>query len=240
MSLETIVKRIRDAFDMLNRRELGSAYRPVPRARPRALSAPQAQNDVPSLPKTGFVEEAIPWLEAVHRFARRLTRGDEDRASDLVQETYLRAYRSWHLFDRGTNCRSWLFTICKNTHLRIREAAQTRREVSEAELDANIESLAVDDLPDQALSRSWSTRGGSLFDHVIGERVVDAIDALPDDYRDVLVLSDLGDLNYGEIAEVLGIPIGTVKSRLFRARRRLQQRLIDYAADTGGVEEASA
>ncbi len=237
MSLESIVQRIRDAFDTLNRRDFAGANRRVPRPRQRETSPPRAEKDVPSLPKAGFVEEAIPWLGAVHRFALRLTRGDEDHANDLVQETFLRAYRSWHLFDPGTNCRSWLFTICKNTHLRIREAAQVRREIPEAELDIDIESLAVDDVHSHARGLG---RSGSLFDQVIDERVVDAIDALPDEYRDVLVLSDLGDLNYGEISEVLGIPIGTVKSRLFRARHRLQDRLINHVADADGVEDASA
>jgi RNA polymerase sigma-70 factor, ECF subfamily len=179
----------------------------------------------------------MPWISAVYRFAIRLTRGDEEAAQDLVQETYLRAFRAWHQFERGTNCRSWLFTICKNTFLRERERARTQREITESELDADTEMIA-------AVSSFGRTVGGvpgaDLFDHVIDAQVVSAIDALPDDFREVLVLSDLGDLTYGEIAEVIDIPVGTVKSRLFRARRLLQQALVTYAIDAGYVREESA
>jgi RNA polymerase sigma-70 factor (ECF subfamily) len=130
-----------------------------------------------------------------------------------------------------------LFTICKNTHLHVLDEARTRREVSEADLDANVEALAVDDVHRRARSQGLD---GGLFDRALDARVVAAIDTLPDDYRDVIVLSDLGDLNYAEISQVLNVPVGTVKSRLFRARRRLQESLIDYAADAGLVQDASA
>jgi RNA polymerase sigma-70 factor (ECF subfamily) len=237
MSLESIMQMMRDAFDMLNRPQLGGADKPAPRPRLHESAPRRDETDVPTLPKDGFTEEAIPWMGAVHHFALRLTRGDDDAASDLVQETFLKAYRSWHRFDRGTNCRSWLFTICKNTHLRLQEKAQTRREISETDLDVDLEALAVDDVHNRARRQKLDA---SLFDSALDERVVAAIDALPDEYRDTLVLSDLGDLNYSEISEVLGIPTGTVKSRLFRARRRLQENLIDYAAEAGLFQDESA
>lgn len=238
MSLETIVQRIRDAFDLLSRREFGlQAEAPAPRPRSaQELPAPEGA-PVPELGRPGFAEEALPWMDAVHRFALRLTRGDPDRAADLVQETFLRAYRAWDSYDRGTNCRSWLFTICKNMHLRGRELASARREVSEVTLDVEVDSLALEEVHEYAMGRGADA---AVFDRMLDDRIVDAIDALPDEYRDVLVLSDLGDLRYGEIAEVLDIPVGTVKSRLFRARRILQKRLIDLAADAGLVQDASA
>ncbi|MGH7502449.1 MAG: sigma-70 family RNA polymerase sigma factor [Longimicrobiales bacterium] len=236
MSLESIIQRIRDAFDMLNLREFGATVEP-PVPRQRRQLPPERDANLPALPKAGFADEALPWMGAVHRFALRLTHGDEDRAGDLVQDTFLKAYRSWHMFERGTSCRSWLFTVCKNTHLHVRDEARTRREVSEADLDANIEALAVDDVHNRARGQGLD---GGLFDRALDARVVAAIDTLPDDYRDVLVLSDLGDLNYAEISQVLNVPVGTVKSRLFRARRRLQESLIDYAADAGLVQDASA
>lgn len=210
MSLESILRRLSDAFDVLNRRR---------RDRP------------------GFAEEAMPWLSAVYRFAARLTRGDEQAAQDLVQETYVRAFGAWHQFERGTNCRSWLFTICKNTFLRERERARTQREISESELDADTEMIAAVTSFESSLG---GAPGADLFAHVLDAQVVSAIDALPDDFRDVLILSDLGDLNYREIAEVAEIPVGTVKSRLFRARRLLQQSLVAHAIDAGYVREESA
>jgi len=230
MSLEAILNRIRDAFDMLNRREFGSTDRPAPAPRPRITDVPDPAPDAPVLEKVGFAEEALPWMDAVHRFSLRLTQGDEDAAADLVQDTFLKAYRAWQSFQRGTNCKSWLFTICKNTHLKNTDQASTRREVVQSDLDANIEAMAVVDLHDRARHHKL---GIDLFDHAIDDRVIAAIDGLPDEFRDVLVLSDLGDLKQAEISHVLGIPAGTVKSRLFRARRRLQEVLIDHAADVG-------
>jgi RNA polymerase sigma-70 factor (ECF subfamily) len=230
MSLETILGRIRDAFDRLNRIERRQgAVAPVPAPRLRRQHG-SVSADKPILDKDGFADEALPWMDAVHRFALRLTRGDGDRAADLVQETFLKAYRSWDSFQRGSHCRSWLFTICKNTHLHIMGMAATRHEISETQLEVDVDSLAVQDVHDYAQHQNANR---SVFDDTLDERVVAAIDALPDDYRDALVLSDLADLNYGEISTVLDIPIGTVKSRLFRARRQLQKSLIDYAAEAG-------
>jgi len=239
MSLESILRRLSDAFDVLNRRR---PARPAGRAtvrpgRPRvARPDPPPANEVPAGAE-GFAEEAMPWMGAVYRFAARLTRGDDEAAQDLVQETYLRAFRAWHQFERGTNCRSWLFTICKNTFLRERERVGTQREITESELNADTEMIA-------AATSFERTLGGppaaDLFEHVLDEQVVSAIDALPEDFRDVLILSDLGDLTYGEIAEVTSIPVGTVKSRLFRARRLLQQSLVSHAIDAGWVREESA
>ena len=238
MSLETIVQRIRDAFEMLNRREFGmSMNEPPPVPRSRATRPPQPPPDVPALEKEGFAEEALPWMGAVHRFAMRLTHGDQDHAADLVQDTFLKAYRSWHSFERGTNCKSWLFTICKNTHLKFLDEARTRREIAESDLGVTVEAMAVLEVHEMAKQRNLDAR---LFERALDDHVVAAIDALPDEYRDVLVLSDLGDLNYAEIAQVLNVPTGTVKSRLFRARRRLQESLIDYAADAGLTRGASA
>jgi RNA polymerase sigma-70 factor (ECF subfamily) len=238
MSLESIMQRIRDAFDMLNRRDSAIASNePPPAPRPRRDTPAAEPSDPPALEKAGFGDEALPWMDAVHGFAMRLTHGDQERAADLVQDTFLKAYRSWHQFERGTSCRSWLFTICKNTHLKILDEARTRREITDSDLDINVDAMGVLDVHEQAKNLHLD---GQLFDRTLDRHVVAAIDALPDEYREVLVLSDLGDLNYSEISQVLDIPTGTVKSRLFRARRRLQERLIDYAADAGLIQDASA
>ena len=160
-----------------------------------------------------------------------------DRAADLVQDTFLKAYRAWHSFQRGTNCKSWLFTICKNTHLKLLDEARTRFEIAESDLNITMDAMAVMEVHEMARRRGLDA---GLFDRALDDMVVAAIDALPAEYRDVLVLSDLGDLNYAEIAHVLDVPKGTVKSRLFRARRRLQKSLIDYAAANGTTRGASA
>lgn len=234
MSLETIVKRLATAFDTLNRRQAGwKRSTRVGPVRPRARAAPRPLDDAPDIGNADFVEQALPWMNAIHRFALGLTRGNEDAAHDLVQDTFLRAYRSWHSFEPGTNCRAWLFRICRNRFLHDRERASTRREVVESDLgDTEAAEATV-----AGFRRAAGAGAGDpedLFsDRILDERVVEAIDALPDDYRDTLVLSDLGDLSYAEVAQVLGVPIGTVKSRLFRARQQLQLALVDYAMETG-------
>ena len=137
-----------------------------------------------------FLDEAIPHMDAVYRFALRLA-GTQDGAEDLVQDTYFRAFKAWEQYTPGTRCKSWLFTICRNVFLRQRE------------------------------------------------EILRAIDNLPDEYRIAVVLSDLEDLSYNEIAEIMEIPVGTVKSRLFRGRRQLQERLHAYAVEMGYISEAA-
>lgn len=183
-----------------------------------------------ALAKPGFAEEALPWLDAVYRFALRLTGGREDAAEDLTQETFLRAYRHWNTYQPGTSCRSWLFTICRNVFLRGEERRGRRREVLDSEIDFNAEALGsaieLDEIREADPERAF-------FDSFVDDEVVAAIDGLPDDFRDAVVLSDVEGLSYQEVADVLGIPIGTVKSRLYRGRRLLGRALKAYAVDMG-------
>jgi RNA polymerase sigma-70 factor, ECF subfamily len=223
--MERIRTTIMRAWARLDRSAARRQADPPRAGRPRDTGAPVATAEGEALPRPGFAEEALPWMDAVHRFALRLTR-DPAAAEDLVQETYLRAYRSWEQFDRGTNCRSWLFTICRNTHLHEQERARTRYEVMESDIQHHNEASG-------SVSRSFMDRAtvaaGSpddFFKLIVDDALLTAIDALPDDFREVLVLSDLGDLTYPEIAEVIGIPVGTVKSRLFRARHQVRARLL--------------
>ena len=196
------------------------------RARP---TIPTRSGDTPALKCAGFAEEALPWLDTVYPFALRLTRGDQDAADDLVQETFMNAYRSWHTFERGSNARSWLFTICRNAFLRGRHRSGAKREVPASPLGTSEEGLGIGPaFGDQPMDPE-----GAFFHEALDDEVVQAIDALPEEFREVLVLSDLGDLTYGEIARVLDVPNGTVKSRLFRARRLLQERLLEFARDAG-------
>jgi RNA polymerase sigma-70 factor, ECF subfamily len=228
MSRESMWETVRMAWAMLS----GRGKRDVHAGRPREPK-PATAGDEPRLSKEGFVEEALPWLDAVYRFSLRLTDGDRATAEDLAQETFLRAYRFWHTYEGGTRAKSWLFTICRNTFLHERDRARNQRERPRADLDPRTEELA-------SASAFQAEAGGperEFFDALIDDQVVEAIDDLPDDFREVLVLSDLGDLKYAEIAEVLDIPVGTVKSRLFRARKLLQERLRDFAVRSGYVRE---
>ncbi|HSM35953.1 MAG TPA: sigma-70 family RNA polymerase sigma factor [Longimicrobiales bacterium] len=187
--------------------------------------------------RQGFEEEALPHLEAVYRFAIRLVRGEVDQAQDLVQETYLRGFRSWASYTRGTNCRSWLFTICRNVFLRQREKRGRRPETPTSRIEANVEASAFRgafDGPDPA------TPERRFFDSFIDQRILDELDGLPDEFRECVLLSDLHGLPYAEIAHILEIPVGTVKSRLHRGRRLLQSALEAYAIEMGYVRPKSA
>lgn len=177
-----------------------------------------------------FEEEALPHLDAVYRFALRLA-GSEAAADDLVQETFLRAYRAWAQYTPGTRCKSWLFTICRNVFLRQRERGKRHDEI--------VEEHAGQEGPGPVNPIWIATQGvdpeGAFFSSIVDDRVLNAIDALPETYRTAVVLSDLEGFSYQEIAELMDVPVGTVKSRLFRGRRQLQKVLYDYAVEMGYV-----
>lgn len=187
----------------------------------------------PHAGRADFEAEALPHLEAVYRFALRLT-GAPDGAEDLVQETYLRAFRAWHQYTPGTNAKSWLFTICRNLFLRQRERGQRHERVVERE------APRTDTGAGDVVNPLWIAVGpadpeGTFFDSIVDEKILEAIDELPEEFRTAVVLSDLEGLGYAEIAEMMEVPVGTVKSRLFRARRRLQEVLFDYAKEMGYI-----
>lgn len=180
----------------------------------------------------GFQDEALPHLDAVYRFALRLS-GSPDQAADLVQDTFLRAFRSWDQYTPGTKAKSWLFTICRNVFLRGRERTRRHDELVEKNVDRD------DTLPDP-VNPVWASvesvdPEGEFFGALVDEEILRAVEALPDEYRAVVLLSDLEGLAYQEIADVLGVPVGTVKSRLFRGRRRLQEALYAYAVEMGHI-----
>ncbi|MGD2044670.1 MAG: sigma-70 family RNA polymerase sigma factor [Gemmatimonadota bacterium] len=190
--------------------------------------------------KPGFEEEALPHLDAVYRFALRLS-GSVDEAEDLVQETFLRAYRAWDQFEQGTRAKSWLFTICRNVFLRRRERAQRHEEIVSEKADRS----GPNPVNPVWVSASGSDPEGRFFDSIVDDKIIEAIEALPEEYRTAVVLSDVEGLPYAEIAELIDVPVGTVKSRLFRGRRRLQEQLYEHAVEMGyipasaGVEEGA-
>lgn len=177
-----------------------------------------------------FREEALPWIPDVTRFAFSLAREEAD-AEDLVQETYLRAYRSWDRYTPGTECRGWLFTICRNLYFRSRERESRQVSCDDPELEA---------LAAAAVHASAQQGGyGDIFARIDLSGAVDiALAALPESFRDTVILVDVQDQSYETASEVLGVPIGTIRSRLFRGRRLLQESLLAYARDAGIVADA--
>ncbi len=173
-----------------------------------------------------FEAEALPQLDAVYRVALRLS-GNEAQADDLTQETMLRAFRAWHQFKSGTNVRAWLLTILRNTF--INEYRRTRRAGVSVEVSDVEEFSVFSDVQD-------ADPEGDFFNRIVDDEVLRAIDSLPDEFREAVVLSDIEDLSYAEIAKVLDVPIGTVKSRLFRARQALQRQLYEYALEMGYIK----
>ena len=183
---------------------------------------------------TSFESEALPHLDAVYRFAFRLS-GSAADAEDLVQETFLRAYRAWDRFEPGTRAKSWLFTICRNAFLRQRQHDHRRDEVMQQAVRSN---GMGDESPETVLFMPAYQQDpeGTFFFSVIDDKILGMIAGIPTEFREVVLLSDLEGLSYAEIAQVLDIPVGTVKSRLFRGRRMLQEKLYTYATESGYVQ----
>ncbi len=170
-----------------------------------------------------FEEEALIHAEHLYRIALRLT-GSRQAAEDLEQETYLRAFRAWRSYRPGTNLAAWLATIMRNANLdELRR--QSRRPVQEP----------LDDDGDYYLYNRLAAAGPQPQDEVIarlsGNAIVTALGELPPNFREVVVLVDVGDFTYADAAGILGIPIGTVMSRLYRGRRLLKRALADHAGD---------
>jgi RNA polymerase sigma-70 factor, ECF subfamily len=172
-----------------------------------------------------FEREALPWLDDVYRFALSLTRNEAD-ADDIVQETYLRAYRSWHTFERGSDARRWLFTICRNAFLRTRERSRHQVDLEEGDVEALASQVA-----ESAASQPDDDRLLTRLD--LGPALSRAMERLAEPFRSTVTLVDVEDQSYEAASDILGVPIGTVRSRLFRGRRLLQQMLTEYARDAG-------
>jgi RNA polymerase sigma-70 factor, ECF subfamily len=172
-----------------------------------------------------FKREALRFMDDVYRFAFSLTRDAAD-AEDIVQETFLRAYRSWHTFELGSDCRKWLFTICRNVFLRSRERHRLEVDLEDGDAEALAAARAhqqmLEDGTDHLLSRVD-----------LGPALKRAVESLEEPFRSAVVLVDVEDQSYETAAEILGVPIGTVRSRLFRGRRQLQEKLAAFARDAG-------
>lgn len=174
-----------------------------------------------------FRAEALRWLPNVSRYARLLTRDKAD-ADDLAQETFLRAYVSWTTFRPGSDCRKWLFTICRHLFLRARQRESRIVSVEDPETDLQ-----------RTAELYWEVAASGLEDLFaridLGPALERGMHGMQPEYREVVILVDVEDYSYADAAEALGVPVGTVRSRLFRGRRLLQEALIEHARDIGLV-----
>ena len=185
-----------------------------------------------------FADQAMEYAPQLFSAALRMTRNRAD-AEDLVQETYLKGYRSFHTFTEGTNLRAWLFRILTNTYINRYRAKQRRPDETDL---AEVEDLylyrRIGSLEDPSRDRSAEE---PLMELLPDDEVKAALEGLPDNFRLPVILADVEGFSYKEIAEMLEIPIGTVMSRLHRGRKAMQKALYEYARDRGlvGAESGS-
>ncbi len=179
---------------------------------------------------TDFEKEAIPHMDALYNFALRMT-GDSDEANDLVQETYLKAFRFFDKFERGTNCKAWLFRIMKNTFINTyRKSSKEPDKIDYEEVENFYENIKPSSTDSAHLEKE-------IYDNLLDDELSNAIAALPEDFRTVIILCDIEGFTYDEIADFVDIPVGTVRSRLHRARKMLFAKLYNYAADKGYIDK---
>jgi RNA polymerase sigma-70 factor, ECF subfamily len=177
-----------------------------------------------------FEKIALPQLDSLYGAALRLTRNPAE-AEDLVQDTYVRAYRFWHTFKPGTSIKAWMFTILRNTFIN-RYHKTNRRRSTRSDLEAQLNALGSE----AAVGRSAPPPVGAeavIGQRVTRERIDAALESVPEDYRTAVMLADLEGLAYKEIAEIVDCPIGTVMSRIYRGRRLLAKLLRDHAVELG-------
>ncbi len=177
-----------------------------------------------------FNKEFMPHIDAMYNFAYRLT-NDEDDANDLIQDTYLKAFRFINSFQEGTNAKAWLFRILKNSFINdYRKKSKEPSKVDYQEVETVYNSVE-----DAEFESTTDLRLESVQD-MIGDEVALALNGLPIDFRTVIILCDIEGFTYEEMAKILDIPIGTVRSRLHRARNLLKEKLRSYAKSMGYKE----
>jgi RNA polymerase sigma-70 factor (ECF subfamily) len=198
-----------------------------------------AENKTNQAKKRDFEELFLPLLDNLYSIALRMARNEKD-AEDLVQETYLKAFRFFHRFERGTNARAWILTILTNTfRTRYRKKKQ---EPAMVDFEAVENFCLADEMvkeisaSDKSEARSAEIVTSVLKDYV-SDDIINALESVPDQFRIAVLLSDVEGFSYQEISEILGISVGTVKSRIFRGRKILQKQLWDFAKQRGILKD---
>lgn len=173
-----------------------------------------------------FESELLPHIDALNTFAYHLTYAEED-AKDLVQDTFFKAYKALNSYHEGTNAKAWLFKILKNAYI------NQYRKKSRRPIQVDYEDFVSYQERDEASTTDFNDLRIELFDNLLGDEVTIAVNALPVDFRTVILLCDIEGFTYEEISKILDVPIGTVRSRLFRARNMLKEKLRKYAETKG-------
>jgi len=177
-----------------------------------------------------YEKEIIPHTAALFNYAMRIT-GDSDDADDLVQETLLKAFRFFDKFEKGTNSKAWLFRILKNSYINeYRRQVKEPNKVDYEDVQNFYENIKATDIKTQHYEED-------AFNNLLDDNISNAITKLPEDFRTVIILSDIEGYTYEEIADFVDCPVGTVRSRLHRARKMLYAQLYDYAEDRGYVDK---
>lgn len=181
--------------------------------------------------RRAFETEALPHMDALLRTALRMTKNSSD-ADDLVQETYVRAYRSWNKFEAGTNCRAWLFRIM--TNIFINEYRSRLRSPVAVDVDEIDDSFLYGQL---MAGKNVDNPEEEFFAKILDDDIKRTIDELPPDFRLVIALSFIEGFSYEEISNITDLQLGTVKSRLHRGRKLLQKSLYKYAVRNGYTKD---
>jgi RNA polymerase sigma-70 factor, ECF subfamily len=186
------------------------------------VEAPGAASAREALDRVRFEEEALSHADQLYRVALRLS-GSQQTAEELVQEAYLRAFRGWRGYRPGTNLAAWLATILRNAFLD--EVRKQSRRPGQESIDDTSEYYLYNHLAETAAEPQEA-----VLNRLSGGAIVDSLSEIPPNFREVLVLVDIGDFSYQDAADILGVPIGTVMSRLHRGRRALKQALANHAS----------
>ena len=173
-----------------------------------------------------FEEELLPHINALKTFAYHLSYNEED-ANDLVQETYMKAHRFIDKYISGTNAKAWLFKILKNAYI------NQYRKKSKRPQQVDFEEIVNYHNSDDNSGTGYHDLRAEIFENMMGDEVTIAINSLPIDFRTVVLLCDIEGFTYEEISKIIDVPIGTVRSRLFRARNMLKEKLLKYAQKIG-------
>lgn len=183
-----------------------------------------------------FEKIALGHINPLYNMAVRLVFNKEE-AEDLVQETYLKAYRFFDTFQKGTNVKAWLYKILRNSFInKYRKAVNTPGEIGYEDIESLNTNFANKQENREDLIDSLENKYNDLDNLMVDDDVKHAIDSLPLEYREVILYSDVEELSYKDIAEITNVPIGTVKSRLNRGRKLLQKSLWEYAKDKGFIK----